>query len=135
LAGRRGSNEQRERLLVEAARGGPRALSRSGCGGPTARAAAAAARGCSGRRAAETMVSAGSRVEWARRSPGRLLHLGDREWAVSRFGAGVPAVPDSAGGWGGAPDAGGRSRGAGAAPHRGGPAVALRVLRLRLRVT
>lgn len=98
MARRRGSNEQRGRLLVAATRGGPRALSGSGCGGPTAR-AAAAARGCGGRRAAETMVSAGSRVEWARGSPGRRLRLRSREWAVSRGRAGAPAVPDSA--WGG----------------------------------
>lgn len=119
MARRRGSNEQRGRLLVAATRGGTRALSGSSCGGPTAR-AAAAARGCSGRRAAETMVSAGSRVEWARGSPGRRLHLRSREWAVSRGRAGVPAVPDSA--WGGRTGRGKQKQGGGfcAARRRSG---------------
>lgn len=98
MARRRGSNKQHERLLVAAARGGSRALSGSGCGGPTARAAAAARDFC-GRRLAETMVSAGSRGEWTRGSSGRRLHLWSGEWAVPRGRAGVPAVPDSA--WGG----------------------------------
>lgn len=90
LVHRRGSNEQHERLLAAAARGGPGALSGSGSGGPAAR-AAAAARGGSGRRAAETMVSAGRRGEQARGSPGRRLHLWRWEWAVSRSRVGAPA--------------------------------------------
>lgn len=130
MACRRGSNEQSERLLVAAARGGPRALSGFGCGGPTAR-AAAAARGLSERRAAKTMVSAGSRGEWTRGSSGRRLHLWSREWAVSRGGSGVLAVPDSA--WGGRARRGRQKQGAGSALHGGGPAAALRVPSLRLR--
>lgn len=109
MARRRGSNEQCEQLLVEAVRGGPGALSGSGSGGPAARAAAAAALGGVGRRAAETMVSAGSLGESALGSPGGASTCGAGSGRCRAVLRERPLGPGSV--RGAAPDAGGRGRG------------------------